>query len=440
MHQQSIYSIFALLCYASSAPTSSPEQTCLWEDESDEVIAVQLKPQTRIDMRMYPSQQPSAQQIERAHKCLQLTTPGLRLKYPDDPETHFQEIHDKLKPWLSVRPYTTAAYNGTKIEDLWVSRSQEAMALRPEGDKLVPIFGPYIPLLVPWGNIWYKDGKRRYPHGFIDSLLSVLRPDVPYITVNRLSNGLPAHHCDILMEWVPNLLVLSAGGYGHVALPLINQPERIKRLKPISQRTYLVSYVGSMAHDPVHLREDMGKIVQQKSKELGFQTYCGVVGDEMPANGPVAPRDQGWKRVMADTRVSLCPRGYGRTAFHLYEVLQSGLIPIHIYTDIPWVAYPHIFERIGYVVNLMELPALLGNLSTTSSAELEKREELALQYRDSHFSLLGTVNHIDAFMTNGGGDLRCMPLPSTIRDSPGHDMRSVCPSRPRPIQYIQHGK
>ena len=37
-----------------------------------------------------------------------------------------------------------------------------------------------------------------------------------------------------------------------------------------------------------------------------------------------------WHRVAGDSKVSLCPRGYGRTAFHLFEILQLGLIPVHV--------------------------------------------------------------------------------------------------------------
>jgi hypothetical protein len=38
-----------------------------------------------------------------------------------------------------------------------------------------------------------------------------------------------------------------------------------------------------------------------------------------------------WKQVMRNSRFSLVPRGFGRTAYHLMETIQMGLIPVYIY-------------------------------------------------------------------------------------------------------------
>ena len=53
-------------------------------------------------------------------------------------------------------------------------------------------------------------------------------------------------------------------------------------------------------------------------------------------------------RASADTRrfvelmsrsvFALCPRGYGRTSYRMYEALQLGCIPVYIH-DEPWLPY-----------------------------------------------------------------------------------------------------
>eukprot|EP00913_Durusdinium_trenchii_P016395 g15411.t1 len=71
----------------------------------------------------------------------------------------------------------------------------------------------------------------------------------------------------------------------------------------------------------------MIKVVNDEAKTLGVKVHTGFgSADE-------------WHKVAGNSKVSLCPRGYGRTAFHLFEILQLGLIPVHVYLDIPWVPY-----------------------------------------------------------------------------------------------------
>ena len=50
---------------------------------------------------------------------------------------------------------------------------------------------------------------------------------------------------------------------------------------------------------------------------------------------------------MAESKFSLCPRGYGRTFYHVVETsLHMGLIPIHVYHkgDRPCLPYEDLTE------------------------------------------------------------------------------------------------
>ena len=67
---------------------------------------------------------------------------------------------------------------------------------------------------------------------------------------------------------------------------------------------------------------------------------------------------------MAASRASLCPRGFGRASYHLMEALQMGLLPIHVYSDEPWLPYARVFARIGLASNLRSVK-LMTHVATT---------------------------------------------------------------------------
>jgi hypothetical protein len=82
------------------------------------------------------------------------------------------------------------------------------------------------------------------------ALRSAIRPGVPYITLVQHDEGLDSREqTDARLDYlhVPNLLVLSAGGYGHVAVPLLKQPEA-GAPPPMLGRPLLASFVGTMQH------------------------------------------------------------------------------------------------------------------------------------------------------------------------------------------------
>ena len=85
-----------------------------------------------------------------------------------------------------------------------------------------------------------------------------------------------------MSDW-PNILVLSAGGYGHVPIPLLKQTESPAQKLTPAKRTYNVSYVGSVKHAPCNLREKMLGVMRQFS-------------------GTTAYKGSNWRQVMAQSK------------------------------------------------------------------------------------------------------------------------------------------
>ena len=120
---------------------------------------------------------------------------------------------------------------------------------------------------------------------------------------------------------------------------------------------------------------------------------------------------------MDRSRFNLCPRGYGRSSYHLAETIQMGRVPVYLYDDTAWIPYEKLFRRrIGYGTDVRGLPRLLRRLSRTSDSELAVRERAAAALRVSHFTLPGVMEQISRFMTAPEtADLQCRKLPRTVR-------------------------
>ena len=269
--------------------------------------------------------------------CLRLTTPGLRLQYPYDPSQHMAHILRVLEPHVAnVTPPRWQGYFGPWIEDMWIAdfRPLAAAAVRGEG-ALKDTFGPYIPLFIPWIGMWLP--RRGYPVAFLEALSGVLRPGVLYITVAQNDEGLAIDTA----RW-PHLLILSAGGHGHAAVPLLKQPEPLHASTPVALRRWLVSYVGDSTHAPDDLRRRMLRSVAATAAARRFSAFTE------------GGRRRDWRQVMASSRFSLCPRGFGRTSFHFAETILMGLLPIQARACVHWP--PGAWLRIGACARTCLLP------------------------------------------------------------------------------------
>lgn len=335
--------------------------------------------------------------ISTGLNCLKRGNPSaiLSLSYPDDAYIHFLEIHAALKGWINKFSYHCAPksvrkgrYCGPWIENHWINHFNETAF--DSSLRLVDTFGPYIPLLIPWVDIWFSGGSRpKYPREFIKLFESLIRPDVMYITVSQNDDGLAQK--DGLRK-LDNVLFLSSGGIGHVPIPLLKQEEsRLEHNVPMKDRKWLLSFAGTLANGPI--RKQMHEYLKEKANE----TYNFYVGSD-------------WRNIMKESCVSLTPRGTGRTSYRLMEILQAGFIPVHIYDDLPWVPYPKIFSNFGFSVSIDDLPNFLHSLQNMSYEDLEQREASIALYRESHLSIQGIMNQIGLFMKDDG-DLLCGPSP-----------------------------
>lgn len=325
-------------------------------------------------------------------------TSSAMMQYPSDAEEHFAEIHLRMAKWGqhdAHHMHTAANYSGPWIENYWIDVFLPKALASP---CLHETFGIYVPLFLPWVDLWVAN-KFHYPDGFVDTLLGTLRPDVAYVTVSQGDMGISGYR-ELPMKKIPNILVLSAGGYGHVPIPLLKEEEfpTFGTNVPPSKRPHTFVYTGSLEHAPNNLRKKMHDNLL--ASDLDYTHYYGA----------------DWRRIMRSAVFNLVPRGYGRSAYHLMETLQSNCVPIYVYSDEPWLPYQELFDSIGYKTSFEELPHLAKQLASLPHSAIDRKEESISLLRRTHFSYAGTIQQIGLFLKEGAvSDLRCQTLPKSPR-------------------------
>ena len=124
-----------------------------------------------------------------------------------------------------------------------------------------------------------------------------------------------------------------------------------------------------------------------------------------------------WRDLMCNSVFTMCPRGFGRTSFHLMETLQMGLVPIHLYSDIPWIPYADLLlnpdDPVVFASSFADFPNLIDKLLHMSPTAIAKIEERILSLRESHFLPAGIMKQFGAFLKGDDHDLVCQKLPAT---------------------------
>uniref|UniRef100_A0A7S1RN74 Exostosin GT47 domain-containing protein n=1 Tax=Alexandrium catenella TaxID=2925 RepID=A0A7S1RN74_ALECA len=326
-----------------------------------------------------------------------------------------------------MRPFNKGFASSYGIEDVWNTVVAVSWFNRTDRSaRLSQLFGPYVPIFAEFLKPWRLNTPYpyRYPFGFVQTLRRVLRKGVPYVAVSQNAEGIMGLAGQFRMSDFPSVLVLSAGGYGHVALPLFHtagkdiswiqksvEDSMTKQAKrePVGRRKYFVSFVGTMGHSPRNMRQEMKNVSEDFLKSHDTRGR-GVAFEHFSGPGSAVQ----WESIMFQSRFSLVPRGYGRTAFHLVEAIHRGLIPVYIYLDQPWLPYPHLYETFGYSTGISDLPRLLKKLNAMTDDEITAGESAVAAFARSHFTDEAVIEQMKAFLLGGPTDLVCQKLPESV--------------------------
>lgn len=211
----------------------------------------------------------------------------------------------------------------------------------------------------------------------------------PVFTVVQHDDGLHFHKNLNIGE---RLLTFSAGGCGDIPIPLLCDA----RPSPFSQLQYLASFKGVIEH-PVHsypFRKALLKIADED--------HIRIFDTSVSSNKSSSPD---YIELMAGSEFSLCPRGYGRTSFRLYESFQQGVIPVYVHDGAPWLPYSDEidWERIAFFIhydNIHELPDFLRSIPDDIKNRMRENAELVFR---RYFTLAGMHAYIERKMHSMNG-------------------------------------
>ena len=232
----------------------------------------------------------------------------------------FAEVDAATAGLRNLTPHEYGHFSGPWLENAWITRWR---------DQPKEAFGGRVPVFAQWTDAVFLRGTDDATDAVIaasvEALKAAMRPDVAYVTVSQHSLGLRG--LDAGLADLKNLLVLSAGGAGDVALPLvadgITRPfddggEFTAALLP---RKYTFLLCGRATH-----------AVRRRIADI-------IAGDSTLDAATVTYFGQDWRSRLNEATYVVAPRGYGRSSFFLYECLAAGALPIYVYDDEPWLPY-----------------------------------------------------------------------------------------------------
>ena len=226
-------------------------------------------------------------------------------------------------------------------------------------------------------------------------MIELLRPDVLYLAVSQDDQGL----FEAFMEARPNVLVLSAGGYGHIPIPLIKG--EMNYSNPVgASYAQDVGFFGNVRPrlSRVHMLEEM----KQACASEGLTTKVHQTTD--------------WENEIKRSKFNLAPRGFGRTSYRLAEVVQIGRVPVYMYDDHPWLPY----EGTNISISTFGFSGKMGHMRDTAKSmksltDVQHRGMLQQVHAvRGYYTYEGVMGQIEAFLRDplgvDGGHLRCAKL------------------------------
>jgi len=276
-----------------------------------------------------------------------------------------KEVWDKFQNYRPEPTYPVYPpyHTGPYLEDYFFQRFLE------EDADLDRIFIP-----VGWTTC-YIEGKT----DGLRTLLDTLDPTKKYFTVSQ--------HDDAIKETLPpDTLCFNAGGNGGgIPIPLICSPIP-KTSIPYYRPDIMGSFVGSITH-PV--RANMMISLN------GNPDY--VIRSKRWTDSVSNAELQTFIEITARSIFCLCPRGYGKSSFRLYESLQIGAIPVYIHKD-SWIPFTDELDWSEFAVlipdeNIMQLNTILSAI-TGNPERVKSMQKRGAEVWQSHFSLPGLYNQV----------------------------------------------
>ena len=214
-----------------------------------------------------------------------------------------------------------------------------------------------------------------------EQLDSVLSLDGKYFTVSQFDDG-------PFEKFPEDTLIFSAGGNREgdniIPIPLICSPIP-KELIPNKEKTILASFVGSRDTHPI--RMDMCNHLSGKE---GYEISAGNWSTTVPMDNFKKFLD-----ITCSSKFGLAPRGYGKSSFRMYEILQLGTVPVYI-SDVHYLPWSDELDWNDFCVpvNEDEIEDIDAILKSIDDVEYNNLLENGKKVYEEYFTLEGMFKNI----------------------------------------------
>jgi hypothetical protein len=214
-----------------------------------------------------------------------------------------------------------------------------------------------------------------------EQLDSVLSSNGKYFTVSQFDDG-------PFEKFPEDTLIFSAGGNREgdniIPIPLIcgSIP---KELIPNKEKTILASFVGSRNTHPI--RMDMCNHLSGKE---GYEISAGNWSTTVPMDNFKKFLD-----ITCSSKFGLAPRGYGKSSFRMYEILQLGTVPVYI-SDVHYLPWSDELDWNEFCVpvNEDEIEDIDAILKSIDDVEYNDLLENGKKVYEEYFTLEGMFKNI----------------------------------------------
>jgi hypothetical protein len=254
------------------------------------------------------------------------------------------------------------------------------------------------------GRLVRKLSRRR-----MRRFLATLPAGRRYFTVSQHDDGLAQRGL-----YRPNrpIYEFSAGGGGDLPIPLLCDPHR-----PVARRRDIrASFVGALstATHRCPARDAMAAALSRRREYL--------IRDVTPVWGEADARSLAEKTAefidtLCRSVFALCPRGYGKTSFRLYEAMQLGCVPVYLY-DEPWLPYADAIDwnEICVLVHVDRIDRLHDILASKSERDIAAMRARIAELWPVYFTLEGVMQQLPRYLNAAAsGELAA---PSIVPETP----------------------
>jgi hypothetical protein len=225
----------------------------------------------------------------------------------------------------------------------------------------------YLPVF--WTHLYKSRKRSKHLQRFLNEIT------VSTFTVVQHARGIYKHRVP------PDTLIFAAGGEGHIPIPLVYE---IQDQPTESRRTIFAHFAGAINGIPIQRARIRRRIFEPLKNEPGFLIQATRNLNQYPV-----------RKTMQQCVFALCPRGFGKTSFRLYEAMYYGAIPVYIY-DNPWLPYTDVLDWCEFSVqcHIDDVHILSDILHSHSAADIRRKQECLREVVPQYFTLEATCRNI----------------------------------------------